>query len=72
MQEKEIKVVDAKAEAPDPVLEVLRKMKAKENITSKEFRLVFGPKMFWDSKNNGTYSYGKNAAKRAKKLKKNG
>lgn len=63
---------DKKVEVVDPVLEVLKKMKAGENITSKEFRKVFGPKMFWDSKGRGTYNYGKNAAKRAKKLKKNG
>lgn len=39
-------------------------------FTNKEFKKLHAPKIFWDSKNNGTYSYGKNEAKRQKKLKK--
>lgn len=59
MQEKQTKQTEQTEVAKD-----LRGM------SSKEFRKKYGPTMFWDSKKNGTYNYGKNQAKREKKLKK--
>ena len=53
--------MDTQSKLPEQVKPVNLK-----KITNKEFKKVFGPKVFWPSKDRGTYNAGIKARKRLK------
>jgi hypothetical protein len=58
---------DASVKTVQESKEFLKKTTNLFKISNKMFKALYGPTMHWDSRNNGTYNYGKNASKRAKK-----